>query len=158
MAGFKRRRKLPHIEMPGATYFVTWRLHQRQRELEPAERDRVVRTIRFFERSRYELVAHVVMNDHVHVMVTPSPAEPLADIVRSWKSYSARELKHDGRREGTVWSRDYFDRIMRDEAELREKVHYILQNPWARWPELGDYPWVGLGAVEGKLARELAIG
>jgi menaquinone-specific isochorismate synthase/putative DNA methylase len=96
-----------------------------------------------FLNQRYRLLAYVVMNDHVHALVGPLAGHLLQDIVRSWKSYTAHELVMKFGRVAHVWQDEYFDRIMRDEAELREKANYILNNPWKRWPGTENYSWVG---------------
>jgi putative DNA methylase len=88
------------------------------------------------------------MDDHVHAIVQPAPGHLLEDIVRSWKSYSAHDLQRAVGRTGSLWQNEYFDRIVRDYAELREKMTYILNNPRRRWPGEKSYPWVwaiGLG-------------
>lgn len=136
------RRKLPHWRMGGATYFVTWRLSKGQVELAPEERTLVVDALRHFDRQRYELWTSVVMNDHVHALVTPWEPHPLQAIVHSWKSFTANRLQRIGRRRGKIWQDESLDRIVRDEAELLEKWRYILQNPRKRWPGVSDYPWV----------------
>ena len=136
------RRRLPHWRLTGATYFVTWRLQRGQADLTPAERTLVVSAIKHFEHERYELTAFVVMNDHVHVLVTPSEQHRLEEIVHSWKSYTTHCIQRQTGRQGSVWLVESFDRLVRDEAELLEKAEYILNNPWKRWPEITEYPWV----------------
>ena len=135
------RRSLPHWRLDDAIYFVTWRLEQDQSPLTTIERQRLADVLRHFDQARYQLLAYVVMNDHVHVLVKPDGLFTLERIVHSWKSYSGRNM-HDGQRSGRVWQREYFDRIVRDEAELRARLAYILDNPERRWPGVGQYPWV----------------
>ncbi len=137
------RRNLPHWRLTGATYFVTWRLARGQAELSTAERSLTVSCLRHFDRERYELLAYVVMDDHVHVLVTPHGTAALEDLVHGWKSFSTHQLQRVCGRVGRVWQTEYFDRVVRDEAELWEKATYILNNPWKRWPALEEYPWVG---------------
>jgi REP element-mobilizing transposase RayT len=120
---------------------VTWRVDRDRPELEAAERDEVVRVLRHFSGQRYDLIAYVVMNNHVHVIVTPRPGIELERLVHSWKSFSAHHLALRSRR-GRVWQSEYFDRVIRNDDELREKVEYVLSNPYRRWPELHGYPWV----------------
>ena len=136
------RRRLPHLRSDGATYFVTWRLEHGQAELTPDERSVVASTLRHFDTKRYELLAYVIMNDHVHVLVHPLGVTRLQDVLHSWKSYTANRFQDQFMRVGRVWQEEYFDRIMRDEAELMGKVEYILHNPRKRWPEIGAYEWV----------------
>ena len=102
----------------------------------------MVSALKHFENERYELMAYVVMNDHVHVLITPSDGHQLDEIVRSWKSFTANRLQRQTGRPGSVWLVESFDRIVRDDAELLEKGRYILNNPWKRWPEILEYPWV----------------
>src|SRR6185503_6360625 len=76
------RRKLPHWRIDGSTYFVTWRVDRDQSDLTASERTCVAKTIRHFDLVRYELLVWVVMNDHVHVVLTPFAKHPLESIVR----------------------------------------------------------------------------
>ena len=59
-----------------------------------------------------------------------SSAPTLGDIVRVFKSKSTlqvnRMLSRRGRR---LWQRSYYDRIIRDEAELTRVQQYIIDNP-----------------------------
>ena len=66
-----RRRKLPHWTFDESTYFITWRLHKNQSQLEPSERTVIASILRYFDGQRYELFCYVVMNDHVHVLTRP---------------------------------------------------------------------------------------
>ena len=145
MADFRMdRRRLPPIRVREGTYFVTWRLHRAQPWLIAAERTWIVDAVRHFDGERYELLAFVVMNDHVHVIAAPREPHRLKHIVRSWKSYTANRLQHTPSRSGTgrIWQEEYFDRVLRNGDEAQEKIQYILKNPWKRWPDTEDYQWV----------------
>jgi len=127
--------------MDGSTYFVTWRLAASQVPLECEEKTLVADAIKHFSGERYQLVAYVIMDDHVHVLVTPTDGISLQEIVHNWKSFTANRLQRNFARFGTIWQGEYFDRIVRDERELMEKINYILNNPTRRWPEIEDYKW-----------------
>ena len=137
------RRKLPHWRQAGAVYFVTWRLHPSQPELTGDERTLVVASLEHFQKEHYILFAHVVMDNHVHVLLKPIHENVLQSILHSWKSFTALRIQRQFGRQGAIWQDEYFDRIVRDEAEFLEKAQYILNNPRKRWPELEEYPWVG---------------
>ncbi len=145
MEGYSRF--LPHWRVEGATYFVTWRLNPKQSALDPNERTIVANAILFFDGTRYTIHCYVVMDDHVHVLLTPLVPWTVEKIVHSWKSFSAHEIQRHGSHSGTIWQREYFDRIVRDEAEMTEKGNYILGNPIKRWPEIKDYQWAELGKI-----------
>jgi REP element-mobilizing transposase RayT len=78
-----------------------------------------------FNTVRYNLLACVVMDDHVHIVLTPQPEWPLSKLVQNRKSYSAHEVNKRLNRQGPVWLDESYDRIMRDERELNEKMAYI---------------------------------
>ena len=134
------RRFLPHWRIDGAVYVVTWRLHQDQVRLSVLERQQVAEMLHRFDGDRYELFAYVVMDDHVHALLQPHVEFPLEGIVHSWKSYSAW-LFQRGHRQGRVWQREYYDRIVRSRTDFDEKLRYILDNPYRRWPGIEEYPW-----------------
>jgi REP element-mobilizing transposase RayT len=138
------RRRLPHLRLEQNVYFVTWRLHKNQPGLSPEERDLVFSAIKHFNGERYQLYAYVVMDDHVHVLFRPEDGFTIKKILHSWKSFTGHELVKKCKREAPVWQDEYFDRIVRSEAELYEKAAYILYNPRKRWSEIEDYKWVGL--------------
>ena len=140
------RRRLPHWRMPSSIYFVTWRLAPGQLPLAPAERSLVASAIKYFDGRRYDLVAYVVMDDHIHALVSPLENYELHVLVHSWKSYTSKRLVKLSGRVPPLWQREYFDRIVRDEAELTNKVQYIMGNAYVRWPDIADYPWAGWGS------------
>jgi len=135
-------RRVPHWRLAGSVYFVTWRLQKFQRELAAPERDVIVSTLRHFDGQRYDLLAYVVMPDHVHILVKPFDKHPLSDLVRSWKSYTAYQVQRKHGRYGKIWQEDYFDRIIRNENEFLGKAKYILNNPLKISPQNEEYPWV----------------
>jgi REP element-mobilizing transposase RayT len=147
------RRRLPLWRMSGAVYFVTWRLHPSQSYLTSEEQEVVTSALKHFDGERYELLAYVVMHNHVHVLVSPKGNHRLQDIVFSWKSFTARVLQRKFRRRYSIWQDEYFDRIVQDEAEFIEKAQYILNNPLKTWPDIQEYKWVWVKILAGAEAR-----
>ena len=100
-----------------------------------------------FDGERYRLLAWCVMPNHVHVLIRPHA--PLAEIVRSWKSYTGRwALAHNaelglGVPGKTLWMREYWDRFIRDEVHLRAVGAYIHDNPVKAGlcPTAAEWPW-----------------
>ncbi len=147
------KRRLPHFEKPWAIYAVTLTTVKR-RQLTPAARTIAIDTWRHFHKSRYELFALCVMPDHVHALFQPWPKEKQADnkqtfwslteILRSLKTFSAREINRLDKATGSVWERETFDRYIRSDGDLAEKFNYILRDPWesgAARPG-GNYSWI----------------
>jgi REP-associated tyrosine transposase len=131
-----RQRNLPHWEMQGATYFVTFRLqypiHQ-YAALSLKERAIVKQAILFWHEKKWRVHILTIMPDHVHIVATPwetKAANPygLSAVLQSIKGYSARAINQSRGRTGKFWQTESFDRIVRDKAEYDEKATYILNN------------------------------
>ena len=110
----------------------------------------VVDNWRHFAGERYDLIAWVVMPNHVHVLIRVYEGIMLGKIVQSWKSYTGRRIKdwmgtpstnsalvddqgseksRAGARRSQVWQREYWDRFIRNERHFNTVVEYIHQNP-----------------------------
>ncbi|MCH7700073.1 MAG: transposase [Planctomycetes bacterium] len=127
------RRNLPHIQTPGKTYFVTFRVKGDQK-LSPNERQIVLQACRFWDGKKIHLHACVIMPDHVHLLFAPQEVKggqwvSLSEILHSIKRYSAREINKLRGRTGPLWLDECFDRIVRNEREFCEKADYIADNP-----------------------------
>ena len=82
------------------------------------------------------------MDDHVHVVVEPFDGHRLTAILQGWNSFTAHRLKSLSRQIGSIWQDESFDRIIRDQRELVEKLQYIQSNPQKRWTHIGHYRWL----------------
>ncbi len=125
------QRRLPHWQLGGSTYFVTFRVASGA--LTDSERQLVVDACFHFDGDRADVHLVVVMPDHVHVLISPRERSAgewwsLQDLMHSVKSYTSHEIGK-GRGGGAVWQEEYFDRLVRDEDEFREKWNYMLMNP-----------------------------
>ncbi|MEO7298196.1 MAG: transposase [Verrucomicrobiota bacterium] len=94
----------------------------------PQVADMVQNGFLFFDDQRYRLLAWVVMPNHVHVLIELGEIS-LAEIIHSWKSFTAKEANRMLNRTGAFWQVEYFDRYIRDEEHFRKAVHYIEWNP-----------------------------
>lgn len=86
---------------------------------------------------------HVIMPDHLHGilcmgMESAKTAISVGDVIRWLKTAVLRDYASGVRDEGwppydrTLWHRDYFDRILRNDGELETRRRYMASNP-ARW-------------------------
>jgi len=126
-------RNLPHWELEGAVYFITFNTWQKL-ELTPAARQVVLNACQFFDRQRYHIFCLVVMPDHVHMLIQPLPKSDnkfwsLSSILHSMKSYSSKQIPKVMKHIGTVWQDERHDHIVRDEREFQVFWEYIRQNP-----------------------------
>ena len=98
--------------------------------LRDASNAAIVRTaLEHFDGERYRLIAWVIMPNHVHALVEQVEGWRLGDVVRAWKTYTAKAVNVQRGGAGSVWAKDYFDRFIRDEAHFQNTVRYIEENP-----------------------------
>ncbi|MBI5763985.1 MAG: transposase [Planctomycetes bacterium] len=139
------RRNLPHLQVPGSTYFVTFRL--RAGVLVPEERSIVLDACKFWHGKKMTLHCVVIMPDHVHLLMTPhelSPGNwvPLSELLHSIKRHSANEINKARGATGSLWLDESFDRMVRNNREFMEKWEYMEANPvTAGIAKPGEYPW-----------------
>ncbi|MBW3670633.1 MAG: transposase, partial [Acidobacteria bacterium] len=168
---YRKRNHLPHLDVPGGLYFVTWCLadairpaFMKQLEMERRRRlgrsrerfgnvrpvdvrqvEKWMRKERFdeldrgrgrcdlarpeiaelvtsslfhFDQERYRLLSHVLMPNHVHVIVRSDPNWPWWKITGSWKSFTARQANRILGRSGSFWQDDSYDTLIRSKKHL----------------------------------------
>lgn len=89
----------------------------------------VATVLHHFEGQRCEMMAFVIMPNHVHALCRPLPGHDLEKLTGSWKRYSSQSLNRGARRQGRVWQQETFDRIIRDGDHFRQAIRYIAKNP-----------------------------
>ncbi len=177
--GWHSRGYLPHFDSPETIQFVTFRLadslpraiaerlrhreddvHRVERDLDTGlgacwlRRPEIAKLVQdallHFDGGRYRLLAWCLMPNHVHVVIEILDERSLSDIVRSWKTFTARLADIELGRTGPFWHADYFDRCMRDEEHLAQTIWYVENNPvkagLARRP--GEWMWSSAHARE----------
>ncbi len=103
----------------------------------------VADAIRFHAGEHFDLLAWVVMSNHVHAVVRPFPGHTLSQILKSWKGFSAREANRFLQREGEFWQGESYDHLIRDDEDMHRCCHYTTMNPVnARLCERAEaWPW-----------------
>jgi REP element-mobilizing transposase RayT len=103
----------------------------------------VAESLRALAGQRYDLHGWCVMPSHVHVLMTLREGYRLGDVVKSWKTFTARRINRARGGAGSLWAPDYFDRYMRNENDFANTIAYIENNPVvagiASRPE--EWPW-----------------
>jgi REP element-mobilizing transposase RayT len=107
--------------------------------------EEVIATWRLFDRKRYELFAWCVMPNHVHVVLRLFRGDDLDRVLHSWKSYTANFANRLLGRTGAFWQREYFDRLIRSDADLEDTIEYVVRNPeragLTNWPYVWRAGW-----------------
>ena len=95
--------------------------------------------LHFFDGERYQLISWAIMPNHVHVVFMLFKGSEIGRVVSSWKRFTARECNRLLGRSGSLWQRDYYDRLVRDMEELQRTVRYVMNNPAKAG--LDPWPW-----------------
>ena len=113
--------------------------------------DIIVQSLSYCRQNKgLKLFAYVVMDNHIHLIAS---SDKLSQIIRDFKSYTAREIintaKIDGRKwllnqfefykkkyktdcEYQVWQEGFHPQMITEEEVFRQKVEYIHHNPIKR--------------------------
>jgi putative transposase len=120
-----------HRAQPGATYFVTTDTWQRRGLFRNTAIASLVEDaiFRYRDQGSYLVHRHVVMPDHVHLILTPGNSTTLEKSVQLIKGGSSREI---GKRPGMrfpVWHAGFTEHQIRDQRDFDSHVKYIDENP-----------------------------
>ena len=91
--------------------------------------------------SGIDLDAFIVVPNHVHgIIILVDESEPrhaIPEIVRGFKTFSARRVNERAGKRGILWQRGYYEHVIRNEKALDRIRAYIANNParWANDPE-----------------------
>ncbi len=125
--------------VPGATWFFTVNLAERRSRLLVDRIDSLRQALRYVQqRHPFRIDAMVVLPDHLHAVWTLPPGD--SDYPLRWrllKTWFSRQIPPGERRrksrivkaERGIWQRRYWERLIRDEADLRSHIDCIHFKP-----------------------------
>ena len=84
----------------------------------------------------YEIIAGIVLPDHLHILIQTDKASDYSKIISSFKSNFSRLLPKNmnqteaqlDRREKGIWQRKYYDHIIRNDMDFNKHLDYIHYN------------------------------
>jgi len=153
---------LKHYDNLGTARFITFSCHNKLKLLDNDFAKKM-----FLDNLKYivnkyniSLLAHVIMPNHVHLVITPPDGLKIGKIIGELKSLSARQIieyysmkypdilnelyvVRNGEKRKVFWMRRCYDHNCRKEETVVEKINYCHYNPvksgLVRKPE--DYKW-----------------
>jgi putative transposase len=163
--------------VPGGTYFFTVVTEQRMRLFEHASARRLLGNVmrECFRRYPLDIIAIVLMPDHLHVLWTlPNGDDNYSlrwrwikrEFTRAWLELGGAEQSlgdsrlHERRR--GVWQRRFWEHTILDETDLEAHFDYIHYNPVKHklvkrpsdWPWSSFHRWVQAGHYQIDWAAE----
>ena len=133
---------MPHYRrarVPGATYFFTVNLRERNLDLLVRHIDLLRTTVKATKaRHPFHIDAWVVLPEHMHCLWTLPVGDP--DFALRWKVIKAGFAKRlpktetittsqHSRRERGIWQRRYWEHLIGDENDYQRHFDYIHFNP-----------------------------
>jgi putative transposase len=83
--------------------------------------------LRAAEGTGFRIVAYCFMSDHLHILVAGGSSSDLRELVKRAKQMSSY---HAGRKgHPHIWQSGYYDRVIRQDEDVRRYARYILENP-----------------------------
>ena len=120
-----------HRTAPGTSYFVTTRCWEGRNVFQVTDNAEIlVQTIcRYRDQSHYSLHEFVVMPNHLHLLLTPSPITSLEKAVQLIKCGSSYTIHKERENSVRIWQEGFHDWTIRDAHDWQAKVAYIRLNP-----------------------------
>jgi len=90
------------------------------------------------------LYVYCFMPDHVHVLLSPLGEQDVASFVQAYKSKTTWLYWKTGNH-GRLWQHGFYDRILRQEEDIKQVGKYILENPVRKRlvDDFREYPFSG---------------
>ena len=86
----------------------------------------VGKTVETFTKTIPGIDKYVIMPNHVHMLVFVPEGKHISNIIRSWKTLITKQIGK------SIWQRDYYDHVIRDEQDYQVRWQYIENNP-VKW-------------------------
>ena len=116
----------------GQLHFITFSCHRRLPLLGRGEGyitfERELETAR--QSFKFIMAGYVLMPEHVHLLISEPPIQPLATALQVLKQQTSKKLLKSG--ETQFWQRRYYDFNVRSQAKSAEKLKYMHRNPVRR--------------------------
>ena len=137
--------RLPRLSLAGQLHHIIQRGNNRQTVFVDAQDcERMLILLEENARKfRVAIHAYVLMDNHFHLLLTPSTKDAIAHTMQAIGRSYVRYFNDRHRRSGTLWEGRYRSTILQAERYLLPCMVYIDQNPVraGRVVQARDYPW-----------------
>ncbi len=123
--------RLPRLTVPGLPHHVIWRGNNRQTVfVDHQDRQFFLDQLAQWAGTQAVLIhAYVLMDNHVHLLVTPKTADALPKFMQSVGRSYVRYFNRRHGRSGTLWEGRYRSTVIQAERHLLACMAYMDLNP-----------------------------
>ncbi len=123
--------RAPRVDVPGVTYHGILRCNNEEWLLREPDAKQVVLELLEEAAARHALWLHayVLMDNHVHLVLSRSPACTLAVAMHWFMTQTAKELLRLTGRAGHVWHQRYRAIVVQENAYALALLRYVDRNP-----------------------------
>jgi putative transposase len=151
--------RLPRLTLPGHLHHVIQRGNNRQAIFADAADDELLLAL-IDEHSRKQRVAvhaYVLMDNHFHLLATPTSQEGIPQLMQSMGRRYVRNYNLRHGRTGTLWEGRYRSTLIQPERHLLACMAYMDLNPVRAGivSDPGDYRWSSYGHYTGRRVDKL---
>lgn len=137
--------RLPRPDLPGIPQHIVQRGNNRLPcFLDDEDRQRYLQLLlEALGRFGCRLHAYVLMDNHVHLLITPGEAGAVSRLMHTFARNYAGVFNHRHGRSGTLWEGRYKSCLVDSEGYFLACSRYIELNPVRAWmaAEPADHPW-----------------
>ncbi|MDD3647090.1 MAG: transposase [Candidatus Dojkabacteria bacterium] len=126
------KKQPPRLYENNSSYFLTFNTYMRNNILiAKGVPEILIDSLNFQSRSPdLRLMAHVILNDHLHLMIDCNDARRISMFLKRFKSYTAKQIKNLlGIDRKIIWQRGSYDHVIRDDEDFDNHLDYIHYNP-----------------------------
>ena len=120
-----------HRTARGTSYFVSTKCWQGRSAFQVPENAEILIETLFHYRDReaYALHEFVVMPDHLHLLLTPSPSASVEKAIQLIKGGSSYRIRKARSQKMQIWQVGFHDWTIRDLSDWQTKIEYIHTDP-----------------------------
>jgi len=151
--------RLPRLTVPGYPHHIIQRGNNRQAIFASAADYQMLLALLDENAQKFGVALHayVLMNNHFHLLASPTTAEGLPQMMQAVGRRYVRYFNDKEGRSGTLWEGRYRSTLIETERYLLACMVYIDLNPVRAGmvAEAQDYPWSSYGHYAGLRADRL---
>jgi putative transposase len=122
--------RIHRLRLTDRVFFVSVNLRRAHKDLRDAEYSLLLDVINESRsRLKFLLCGYVLMPDHWHALIWVPPPLCISDALHDVKKVSAQRLHRARRTRGPFWQHQFWDRFVRNDKELHERLDYMHMNP-----------------------------